>query len=625
MKDKNILKKINRYEYVSFDMFDTLVKRPFKYPSDLFKIIERKSNIIGFYEKRIKAEQTARLNSNCEVTLEDIYDVLKNKFFIENALSLKEMEIELEKKLCIINNDIKDILDYCIINDKKIVIVTDIYLNEKVIEDILKKNNIKYNYLYVSSSVKYTKSSGELFKYVLNDLKIDPNQIIHIGDNLKSDYLNPRKYGINSYKIPTTIDKVKHYKNNNAIDFNTIKYFINNNLRKNDYFYNFGFSIMGPLLFFFCKWLKSEIDKNKIDKILFFSRDGYIIKKAYDVLYPNNNGSYFYTSRRSMIIPSFYYKNSIQEIISSLYFGKNVSVSSIIKSLGLEINENISSLLDKYEINPNEIIDINFEIEKKDTKYYLFFNTLFDDIKENSYKELTALKTYLSDEITSNKIAIVDIGWFGNMQAALETILDKLEYETNIFGYYVGLIPNGKNQNLYNMKGYLFDKNHNVELYELERRYNSVFETMFLADHGSLKKYDLIGNKVEFVFKEYENKNNIDLIKRYQKGAIDFCNMFVKLDLPIKEINIIDIINDFGTNPNLEDALNWGNISFESGTSQNFIAKSQNRFKYLIRPDLFLKDLTTSYWKIGFLKNVFHINMNYNRLYDLLRRIRGEK
>ena len=90
------------------------------------------------------------------------------------------------------------------------------------------------------------------------------------------------------------------------------------------------------------------------------------------------------------------------------------------------------------------------------------------------------------------------------MQNAIEKNLTSTNHEKQIFGYYVGMNPYNKNQERYEMKGFLFDKNHHQENFEFERRFNSIFETMFLANHGSLKKYTLKNNKVDFEFKEYE-------------------------------------------------------------------------------------------------------------------------
>ena len=66
-------KYLKDIEIVSFDIFDTLLIRPFVEPSDLFDYIGSKYGIHEFSEKRRLAEQNARMKkSSQEVTINDI-------------------------------------------------------------------------------------------------------------------------------------------------------------------------------------------------------------------------------------------------------------------------------------------------------------------------------------------------------------------------------------------------------------------------------------------------------------------------------------------------------------------------------------------------------------------------
>ena len=53
--------------------------------------------------------------------------------------------------------------------------------------------------MYVSSEYALTKRSGNLFKKVLELESVSPNEALHIGDNLISDYLMPKKCGMKSF------------------------------------------------------------------------------------------------------------------------------------------------------------------------------------------------------------------------------------------------------------------------------------------------------------------------------------------------------------------------------------------------------------------------------------------
>lgn len=91
MQDKKnfiekIMKKIEGYQYVSFDLFDTLIKRNVQKSDDVFRLIENQgiekygNRLEGFYRKRVEAEKMERLQERGgkEVTLHGIYRRLLN-------------------------------------------------------------------------------------------------------------------------------------------------------------------------------------------------------------------------------------------------------------------------------------------------------------------------------------------------------------------------------------------------------------------------------------------------------------------------------------------------------------------------------------------------------------------
>lgn len=196
-----IYEKIEKYDYVSFDIFDTLIKRNVLEPEYVFDIIEKKSGCKDFKVKRIEAQKKAKLNTNNEeITLEEIYQNFKG-ISNEERNKLIKLEFDIEKKVCKQNTEIFKIYQYCLNKKKKIYIVSDMYLPINIITEILAENNYNgYDKIFLSSVLMHTKKSGNIFKFVISDSNTK-NNIIHIGDHPLSDYINPRRYGINSILI----------------------------------------------------------------------------------------------------------------------------------------------------------------------------------------------------------------------------------------------------------------------------------------------------------------------------------------------------------------------------------------------------------------------------------------
>ena len=142
-----------------------------------------------------------------------------------------------------------------------------------------------------------------------------------------------------------------------------------------------------------------------------------------------------------------------------------------------------------------------------------FLLTFFQYIKENSIIERRNILQYSVKEDFSGKVAIVDIGWNGTMQMSLHELFE----ENQIFGYYVALNPNGiykteKNNERY--KGFICDHNHNYGDYKKLHNFIDIFEFLFLAQHGSVKRF---GNEiVEFYKYEYENCVEKEIVSQIQ-------------------------------------------------------------------------------------------------------------
>lgn len=196
--------QLDKFKYVSFDVFDTLLFRKVKTPIGLFEYIQNEAEKKGFSfpnfcKARIQAEKIAiKHNSESdEITLDSIYNEMefnspaKRNYF-------KNLEKESEISLCEPNVEMVSLLNQLRSKGKVILITSDMYLSSDTISKMLKTCGICYDYLYVSSDYGVRKSSGKLFKKILADLHIDRNELVHIGDNWKSDYLMPKLVRISS-------------------------------------------------------------------------------------------------------------------------------------------------------------------------------------------------------------------------------------------------------------------------------------------------------------------------------------------------------------------------------------------------------------------------------------------
>ena len=164
--NEEVKKVIDDCDVISFDIFDTLLLRPYYEPHDVFRHLERLNDAPGFYESRKNAEAVARqvYSEKEDICFSQIYEFIEDKY-----KSLKEKELDLESKILFQNQFMKEIYDYCLEKGKKVIIVSDMYLSKDFLENVLKRNGYTgFEKLFVSSEFGKMKYSGNLFRVFMH-------------------------------------------------------------------------------------------------------------------------------------------------------------------------------------------------------------------------------------------------------------------------------------------------------------------------------------------------------------------------------------------------------------------------------------------------------------------------
>lgn len=621
-------------EYISFDIFDTLLKRDVPNPVDVFKLVEIISGESDFKNKRIEAELQARKRKgDGEVGLDEIY----NEYPSACYESLKNTEIECEIELSTVNKDMQKFYQECIAL-KKVILISDMYLPREVIEKLLEKNGIDgYSKLFISCEENKTKSNGTLFEHVCETMHIQPCNLIHIGNSFKADYYMPRRFGIRSYKIATykcrTQRKYKDLLCEKRFSKGLLDAFVNNHTDNANEYFQFGYECFGPLLYGFVTWLFADMKKNNIKQVFFMARDGFIMKRIYESLEFDKviPDFYFEASRRSLRVPSYNEKMTYEDFVDGLSVPNKTTIVQILDSFGLDY-KNYSKVAEKCGFSENEQIKRDFLYDNG--KFKNMFDLIHKDIIVNAREEACTLQKYIAQFDFSKKTAIVDIGWGGSMQKYLLGTLERMGVKNDICGYYVGLTCKAK-KNLgelsYKAKGYVFDNLNNPNDFDMERPFVGLFETLFLEQEGSVKKYIVSNNEIKAERYPYEYFSEDKLhkeaiyVKQIQDGAVrfvkDFANSvnskYMKNDSDVYFSNLYQI----GITPSLSDVKRFGKFEFFNNGSKVYLANPQSITKYIIRLRKLTADLFDSQWKVGFLKALLKLDLPYLKIFNLLRRI----
>ncbi|HAM08540.1 MAG TPA: hypothetical protein DCP66_07115 [Collinsella sp.] len=616
-----------KYEIISFDVFDTLIMRLVSRPIDVFEIVERRAKSIGldadgFASLRVAAEKAARFHILPEVTLDDIYSELVTIYpcYVSLAEKLKYIELQVEKDVCVARPLGARLYEDALASGARIVITTDTYLPEYFMNELLGRCGYTgFQQLFVSSCCHATKADGSIYKLLLAKHGISAGKVLHIGDNPKSDIVRARINGIAAFRMPCR----RHQTANLVESFLVASTEIRDEFGKS--LEDIGYSCLGPVLVGFCLWLHKELASAGIRKVYYLSRDGLIIKKAMETLNLDIFDSvYLYGSRRAFQIPSYALLESFEEILDAMFLPRNVSLTRVFSKMGLDqtyIEETLESMgIDPFVERPATTL-------ANDEDAIRSYAALHKDVVLYSRHELSLLEQYLRQNDFSGKLAIVDIGWFGNMQAALERVTNAMKTNADIHGYYVGLNPHGKHQMTHQMKGYLFDACHDDALYERERSFNMIFETLFSAPHGTTRGYQEKDGKVVPILAPYDGIEEKvgEEAERCRLGALDFAADFKRVlganGLTMAPQKALSNMDRVGNSPSLAEAIFFGNWAMESDGEIVCAAQPRNMAWYMSHPKALALDFEHTPWKVGFLKRLLKLPLPYGDIWTAMHTV----
>ncbi len=284
IKCDELLKQLESYDVVTFDVFDTLIIRDVVKPVDVFTFTY---GPIGRYFRTFAEKISRKFSKTGEVTLEDI-----EKYC---PFSCKK-EIEFEKNICRANPVIFDVYNELKKSGKQIYAISDMYLSEEVIQEIL--HNAGYDIkLYVSNKYNCSKNGGKLFEVFLKEEQISTDKVIHIGDNRNADGDGANKAGIKSVVIDKDVKQLKYtpYKNNYELAS-----FINHGLNNlDDPVKKIGYEIIGPLVLSYVQWVHRKKEEYGFDRLYFLARDMHFTYDVYSKIY-DDDIRYLSVSRKSL-------------------------------------------------------------------------------------------------------------------------------------------------------------------------------------------------------------------------------------------------------------------------------------------------------------------------------------
>ena len=176
---------------VSFDVFDTLLVRPALHPKDILRIAAgRVKEVHGLDFIALRWDAEERLGKP-DATIHDIYGWIQLQYGLapETAAALMAEELRCEETLLSPRPDVKALHDEAVRLGKRVIAVSDMYLPGDFLGAVLQKKGCPVDAVYVSCDHGARKSDGALYDAVIAAEGVHPSEILHLGDNYQSDYV----------------------------------------------------------------------------------------------------------------------------------------------------------------------------------------------------------------------------------------------------------------------------------------------------------------------------------------------------------------------------------------------------------------------------------------------------
>jgi len=590
------------FELFTFDIFDTLITRTTATPSGIFALMQHelehnpKYNYIdsdfknNFYYNRIGAEnylnrtkyssqKKAHIPANeirQDFSIEEFYELLQFHHNLDSKTikDLINLELETEYKNSLPLKENIEALKYLISKNKKVVLISDMYLKEEEIRRLLLKHDeiFKNLKIYVSIDYQAKKSNGNLYKFVKDFEKADYKNWFHIGDNKNSDIKQAQNLSIQTFQIDT--EKLTEFEENIIDSHYNDPYYqtIIGNAKNTRRFYpdnkkaDFA-TIATTILFPYVRWLINQSLQKGFKRLYFIARDGYILEKIADIIIKQENINiethYIYGSRDAWRIPCV-------ECFDDLWFWftyhkTTATVKRLAKMFLIDENE-LKKYLPKYykkkktTLTSNDFLTI-YDILKGNPEFIKFITN-----KNNEQRQL--LIEYLKQEIdfSNNEFAFVDLTGSGaTLDLLSKQIAKHFNIKTHIFMYRLST-----NINYENCKTYSYH----------QQPIANIVEFLARAPHGQTMEYSKQNNKIVPILSNENVMNDFDeYIKAIEKYAELYSKTFIINNLSNSNMLTHAYLDKIRTEPTKKIAQYFSNISFEEiGTS-----KKQNKNKITIK------------------------------------------
>ena len=491
----------------SFDVFDTLLERPFVRPSHLFTHVARRCPPTGLVAKlvpyrglRMAAEFLTRcLHPGAEdITMAAIFRVLG--WVVPNAQALQQAELDAEFRLCRPRpREIERFHDLEAAGCRPVVI-SDMYLPADFIQAMLAHHWLSPSAVYVSSQEGLRKGTGHLFERVCALEGVPPAAWVHVGDNPVSDQAQPRALGMQVIAVtPPHPGRVQPGLLGSVVAALAARQESPGPWR------SLGAEAVGPMVLAYARFVAERVRVHQPARVFFLGRDGYLTKSCFERLCPGVSTGYLELSRRALLLPSFHDLDPNMEYL--LFEGMALTVADFFRRIGVE--------------RPVDMADGPLNANRTRVSAWLHENK--GTFLAQCATEREQLLAYLQRQGFEGEVLLVDLGWHGTIQKALETLAARNGIPVVMRGLFFGTGTCKVDQ----AESYFFDHHRPLSARALVGQSVALFEFLFTEPVASVNRVGCSGQELWVERVPPESPESLEARREIGRGAQHFLQAFL--------------------------------------------------------------------------------------------------
>jgi predicted HAD superfamily hydrolase len=459
------------FEVLSLDIFDTVLFRRTYRPTDVFNLLEQKAVEQlalppGPYAlARKKAEENARETAKGgEVNIGQIYQIFGELLELnaDQRSILQALEWSLEKEVLYADPRWLELYQQYQKKEKRVIFISDMYWPKNYLVNLLSDFGFKDPEIFVSCDYGLSKHDGTLQCRVVEELRLTPSNVLHVGDNFRSDVAQSRQLGMRAFhwckpyvyeplveqvELPPPLDE-------DPFSLRLIGEARHMGLAKplesspDPFMERLGRELAGPLYYCFLSWLVQIARKDRIRKLVFVGRDGYYWEKTMQFLDKKYNlgfeFTYLHASRKVFAFASFRKLDARAMKFLSVP-NPSLRVRDFIDRTGLDSTRYLDFIQSVGFSSLNEMLTSehggSFLRQDYESRLSRLFWLIEVDLLESFERCREGLLQSLDEQsFDIADSAIVDIGWQGSSAHALAHLLDLHETES-LKAYFFGTWP----------------------------------------------------------------------------------------------------------------------------------------------------------------------------------------